>query len=278
MNKDVENFLASHPYAAETKATYRSILDEITTHAFESWNAADLVEFVEGKKWGNSRQYVALCAARKFISWKYGSNHAALTARIKRVKSKKQRVLNLPQVKTLLDSFDIYTVKGCRDMALAALALDTGLRESELARLQLADIDFETCMLQVIIKGGDPGAALFSVDTAMIIDQWLQHRKPAPRTTTLFVSLAPNCHNGQPLTKWGIKAIFKAWGVKLGWKLSPHDARRTFATIATRLGAPSRTVQIAGRWSKIDMVQKYTENLELMAITPYLPITAALNR
>jgi integrase/recombinase XerD len=278
MNTTVENFLASHPLADETKATYRPLLEELTAQAFESWDAADLVKFVTRENWGNSRQYVALCAARKFIRWKCGHNHAALTARIKRVKSKKQRALTLPQVKTLLDSFDIYTEKGCRDMALAALALDTGLRESELARLKLADIDFETCTLQVTIKGGDPGAALFSVDTAMIIDQWLQHRRPAPGAKTLFVSLAPNKHNGQPLTKWGVKAIFKSWGIKLGWKLSPHDARRTFATIATRLGAPSRTVQIAGRWSKIDMVQKYTENLELMAIAPYLPITAALNR
>jgi integrase len=66
--------------------------------------------------------------------------------------------------------------------------------------------------------------------------------------------------------------IFKAWSRKIGFRISPHDLRSSFATLSTIYGAPSRTVQLAGRWSSIEMVEHYTGNLRLEAIRAYLPM------
>ena len=70
----------------------------------------------------------------------------------------------------------------------------------------------------------------------------------------------------------GLQKIVEGWGLRLGVRLSPHDLRRSFATLATIFGAPSRVVQAAGRWSDIQMVERYTRGLQLGAISPYFPV------
>lgn len=276
MSKKVDEFLSSHPYAADTKAAYRPILDELVSQPFEGWTASELLGFIQRPNWGNSLQYRNLCACRKFIGWLIGPDHPACSARVKRVRPKKGRSLSLHQVGELLASFDPYTPIGARDLALAAIALDTGLRESELARIQLADIDLDRRVLQVIVKGGQWGIAVFSPDTAAIVDRWLSFRQPIDGVGSLFVSLRKSRDHGKQLTKHGIKAIFKKWGLSLGWKLSPHDARRTFGNVATLLGAPAPITMAAGRWQSEQAFKRYTQEVTALAITPYLPVTHAL--
>lgn len=273
MSFTVDDFLSSHPYTTETKATYRPVLLELAAEDIQNWSAADLLDFITRPGWGNSRQYVNLCACRKFIAWLFGVEHPALSARIKRVKAKKQRSLSIPQVIDLLASFDPFTPIGARDLALAAIALDTGLRASELARIQLPEVNLQRRTLQVIIKGGQWGMAIFSPETALILDRWLSFRSKTAKTAALFVSLRKSATGGGQLTVSGVKAIFKKWSFSQGYKLSPHDMRRSFATLSTILGAPSRVVQSAGRWSSIDMVERYTQDIHADAITPYLPVT-----
>lgn len=276
MNSQVSNFLASHPYSDATKSTYAYILDDLVKQNIEKWGAGDLLNFVKRENWGNSMRYVALCACRSFIIAQHGSNHPALTARLKRCKPKPQRSLKFNQVLDLLAMFDTYTPIGARDQCLAAIALDTGLRVSELASIKLANIDIEHRSILVMVKGGQWQYAVYSPETAAILDRWLSYRKPADGVNALFLSLAKNARHSHALTVNGIKTAFKKWGKLLNIKLSPHDARRTFATVSTIMGAPSRVVQVAGRWSDIAMVERYTRAIEADAIQPYLPIHNAL--
>jgi integrase/recombinase XerD len=270
MINDVARFLASHPFSAATKETYRRVLILlIQLPELAMVGAEELLKFVDRPGWGNSQQYVALCACRRFLGWLYGAGNPALTARIKRVRPRRQRVLSVKMALELLASFDPYTAKGARDLAIAALALDTGLRCSEICRLALADMDLDQRNLQVIIKGGQWGTAIYSPETAQYIREWLAFRKARPGVGTVFVST----FHGRPLTREGLQTIVKKWGVRLGMKLSPHDLRRSFATLATIFGAPSRVVQVAGRWEDIQMVEYYTQSLDPAAITPFLPVT-----
>lgn len=276
MSTEVENFLASHTYSDETKNAYRRVLVELVNHPYQEWNTSDLLKFVERPTWGNSRRYVNLCACRSYIAWAHGHNHPALSARLKRIRPKKGRSLDLDQITILLASFDPYTPIGARDLALAAIAFDTGLRASELARIQLADVDLEHRTLQVIVKGGQWGIAIYSPETVAIIDRWLSFRTPADGVGALFVSLNQSKHHGRQLTKCGIKTIFKKWGLSLGWKLSPHDARRSFGNVTTKLGSPQPITMAAGRWESDASFRRYTQDITAQAITPYLPITHAL--
>jgi len=56
MNREVENFLASHPYAKSTKESYVRVLDQLLTIPnLEQLDAAGLVQFIDKPGWGNSQ-------------------------------------------------------------------------------------------------------------------------------------------------------------------------------------------------------------------------------
>lgn len=269
MSTLIDEFLASFPFAESTKDSYRRVLAALPDTS--NLTAADLINFVSKPDWGPSTRYTALCACRKYIAWRHGPNHPALSARVKRIKPKPQRVLTKSLALQLLASFNPHSPIGARDLALAALMLDTGLRCSEVCRLDLADVNIIERHLQVITKGGQWQTAVFSPQTAMYISAWLSFR-PAENSPALFTSYQKQSQ-GKRLTREGLQGIVKRWGLSIGIKLSPHDFRRTFATLSTIFGAPSRVVQAAGRWKHLDMVQHYTASLDADAIQPYLPVS-----
>ena len=275
----IERFLIEQGYSKETKDKYRRVLLELidTVEDLSALDAVDLLAFVDRAEWGNSAQYVALAGCKAFLRWRYGAYHPALQARLRREKSKRQRRLSADQALRLLSSFDPSTPKGSRDLAIASLALDTGLRVSELCRVTIANTDLTRLQLQVIIKGGEWGGAVFSQQTAFYLSAWLDRRRAFARADveTVFVSVGGTTV-GKALTRSGLQLTVKRWGESIGIRLSPHDFRRTFAVLTTQNGAPSRVVQIAGRWSDIEKVELYTRELEQSAITPYLPVSNLL--
>jgi site-specific recombinase XerC len=268
-DRGVDEFLASHDYSDSTKDNYQRIFGRILTDRDETLTAAGLVKRIKSQKgWGNSQQCVAVNACRKFLRWRYGTSHPALGARIKVEDSKPQRTLMPQKALELLMSFDASNPKGARDLALAALLLDTGLRASEICRLQLADCDLEQKLLTVLVKGGKWEFAVFSDRTAEWISAWVAVRIANPGVGALFV----NIKQGTQLTRDGLKCLMRDWGAAIGIALSPHDFRRSYATIASIFGGPTRLVQIGGRWHDIAMVERYTRALQLDAVRPYLPV------
>jgi len=269
VKREIENFLASNAYSHSTKDSYRRVLSElVAVPGLDLLDAAGLVSFVSKPCWGNSQQNVALFCARKFLRWKFGSGHPALGARIARVKPKPRRSLSPDRALQVLASFNPYKVGGARDLAMIAMGLDTGLRRAELCALMLADVNFYSNTVVVLCKGGQYAYGAFSPETAAIVQAWLAHRSPADGVGNLFL----NVHTGKALTSSGAGCIFKRLTKRLGFPISAHDLRASFATLATLNGAPSRVVQEAGRWSSIEMVEHYTGNLQLDAIRPHLPV------
>lgn len=271
-SKNIRNFLASQPYSNSTKKTYTNVLIELVQHPFTEWEAAELHDFVVRDNWGNSKQYVALNACKSFIKFLYGETHPALKAKIKRVMSKPQRAITESQLIQLLAYFDTYTPEGARNQCIVAIAIDTALRVTEISKIKLADIDREHRTILVITKGGQWRYAVYSEETGAIMERWLAYRKPKDGINTLFVNLKKDHRYGKPLSKGGIQTLFKRWSAKIGFKVSPHDMRRGMATISTRNNAPTRIVQVAGRWSDINMVEHYTRTIEAQAIQPHLPM------
>lgn len=267
----INRFLSSKPYSRNTRERYSRILRELVAlPGLDSLTAIDLLNFIEKPAWGNAMRCLALATCKVFLRYTYGDAHPALAAKIKRRRSKPQRTLTPAQANRLLCSFNHTTTKGKRDLAIAALAIDTGLRLAELCSLKIEDYHPEQLTLMVIVKGGEWETAIYSEQTALFIGDWLQARNST--SPNIFT----NIRTGKPLSREGLQTIIKKWGRDLGIKLSPHDLRRTFATLATRNGAPSRVVQRAGRWSDMQMVALYTRQLDQEAIIPYLPVRGLL--
>lgn len=273
MNHEIENFLSSHPYAEKTKIIYRPILQDLT--ALSDLHLLDpqrLINFISRPSWGNSQQNVALHCSKKFLRWKFGALHPALNARIKHITPPPRRSLDPSQALQILASFNTYTAAGARGLAIVAFALDTGFRRAELCSMQLSNVDFYNNTAQALCKGGQWGIGAFTPETAIILQQWLQFRKPADGVGNLFVSL----QTGQGLTGEGIKCFFNRLSSVVGFKISAHDLRSSFATLATIYGANTRTLQLAGRWQSPEMVEHYTGNLQIEAIRPHLPMSNLL--
>jgi integrase len=270
-DEQLENFLASaHAYAESTKRTYRdvipAILDQVEDPA--SLTAAELIRLIKQSGWGNARQCVALASVKRYLTWTYGQSHPARSAKIKRLQGKVQRALDEETAMRLLASFDTYIPKGARDLAICSLALDTGLRESELCRLQLADTDLDRRTLQVIVKGGQWKSAIFGIGTAGNIDRWLHYRRIADGQGYLFTHIK----TGKGLTPEGLYMIVKQWGRSIGIALSPHDLRRSMAVMGWLNGASDRTLMEMGRWESPEMIKRYTRTLRLEQVRQYLPV------
>ncbi len=270
-----ENFLASaHPYAETTKRTYRNVIPAILSLVADpaTVSAAELLKAVHSQTWGNARQYMGLAATKKYLKWRYGETHPATSAKIKQALGKRQRSLDKKQVDTLLASFNTMRPTGSRDLAIASLAIDTGLRASELCRLKLADTDLEHLILQVIVKGGQWEYAIYSPYTAQTIQHWLKYRFAADGQNYLFTSTITD----EGLTPEGLNSIVRQWSKKTGLNLSPHVFRRTFAELATINKAPQALLKLGGRWHGDEMITRYTRNLLLEAFRPFLPLNRAV--
>jgi integrase len=228
---------------------------------------------------GNSRQNVALAACRVFLAWEFGRSHPAADGADQAHSPQVADQFVASRHLEVAGEFRHVHGEGARDLALAALALDTGLRCAELCHVALPDVNMnyqiefaganiQCGMLQVVIKGGDWASAVFSLQTVQYIQNWLAF-DVRRKSETVFVSIT----TGDALTPEGLWKVVHGWGVQTGIKkLSPHVFRRTFSELATLAGGPSRVVQLGGRWNDIRMVERYTRNLQLLAMVPYLPV------
>lgn len=268
---DIHTFLSSHPYAETTKRTYNDVLSQVLAKIQDpaALTASELLTVIASFGWGNSRQCVALAAVQKYLAWKFGNSHPALSARLKRIRSKMPRTISQETAEILLASFDRHSAKGARDLAMASLLLDTGLRESEICSLQQADTDTERRILQALVKGGSWEFAIFSDETAAHIEHWKLFRQRLNPQGFLFVSTV----TGEGLTPGGLYSIVREWGRSIGITLGVHDFRRGFATIASENGAPDRLIMEGGRWKSSQMVTKYTRALRLEKMRPWLPVS-----
>jgi len=266
----LDEFLSSFSYAVTTKRTYADILSRFLggIQNPKDLTASGLVAYIESQsQWGNARRQLAIAAIRKYLAWQYGQSHPALRARIKRVESRVPRTISRETLDVLLASFNRATPKGSRDLAIAGLLIDTGLRESEVCRLQQADTDTEKRTLQVVVKGGNLEWAVFSHATAADIEHWKLFRQNLNPRGALFVHV----QTGEPLKPKGLQSIVREWGKTIGVKMSPHDFRRGMATMMSEDGAPDRQIMEAGRWLSVGMVQRYTRAVKLEAVRQWLP-------
>lgn len=268
--EQIENFLSSHPYAAETERTYKDILKQFTLEINpQTLTASGLINYVKSKGWENARQRLAVSCIKTYLSWSHGQSHPALTARIKRIEGRVPRTLTLDQLQTLQSSFDTTTAKGARDLAITSTMADTALRLSEICNLQQADTDTEHGVLQALVKGGKWRFAIFTPLTAADIELWKTFRSRLNPRGHLFT----HHQTGEPLTPGGLSSIIREWSRKVGFEISAHDFRRGFATIGSENGAPHRALMAGGGWTHESMVTKYTRRFDLEAMRPWLPMT-----
>lgn len=115
-----------------------------------------------------------------------------------RVAFRKKRVIapEMDQLHAMVDAIGRVQPLDLRDRALLRLALDTGLRISEVAALDIpgsgsqSTIDLKRLLVHAVSKGGDVETVAFNDRTARIVEDWLRVRGDLanPGEVALFVT------------------------------------------------------------------------------------------
>lgn len=275
---EIYRFLKTANLGELTGKTYRTYIERFYWYCQDNKidpDKADAIHVHEWFKtkphWSNSTQVYASASLRAFYSWKYGKAHPMMELKIKKRKPPPQRTLTGEEVLQVMASLDNSTYTGIRNLALITLMVDTGLRASEVCNVLLSKMDLKSCKLQVLIKGGEWGEAAYFDYTQDCIHRWLAIRPfvADPTCEYLICSIGGKVP-GKKMTRYGLRSTLERICKRAGVHgVSPHVMRRTFATLATENGAPSRLLQVAGRWKDIRMVETYTRTLQAEKIRPY---------
>ena len=167
------------------------------------------------------------------------------------------KTLDVDQIKSLLEAGANSTIE-IRDLAMFELFYSSGIRLSELAQLNLTDIDLTDKSLMVRSgKGGKSRMLPIGSKAVVAINTWLEHRiKSITSTeTALFIST-----RGTRLGQRSIELRLKQWCKKKGIaeNIHPHMLRHSFATHLLESSQDLRAVQELLGHSNISTTQIYT--------------------
>ena len=180
----------------------------------------------------------------------------------------KKDYLNAAQVKDLLDSVDTQTARGKRDYCILALMVTGGLRDIEVSRANIEDLQqLGGCtVLYLQGKGRDERTDFVKVVPAVEkrLREYLKTRRKAKGKEPLFTSLSNNS-KGNRLSPRSISSLVKDRLVAAGYnseRLTAHSLRHTAVTLSLLGGLPIDEVQQFARHRNISTTQIYAHNLE----------------
>ena len=152
-----------------------------------------------------------------------------------------------------------------RDRAVMELMYATGMRVSEAAAGNVADVDFAAGMIKIRGKGGKERLAPFGRAAAEALRAWLPLRGQLaaaritrghrPEQEALFLN-----NRGTRLTARSIERMVAAYGQRAGIRaqVTPHALRHSFATHLVEMGMDLRMVQELLGHASLSSTQIYT--------------------
>jgi site-specific recombinase XerD len=145
-----------------------------------------------------------------------------------------------------------------RDTALLSLMLATGLREGEICRLRVRDVDLSEQVVRVVGKGGKERLVGFGARCRRALARYVS--SSTDMSEPLFMS--QKSADGF-LTPSGVIQLFERLEALAGLEkglLRPHAMRRTFATLTIKAGVLSdMTLQRAMGHSDIRTTRRYCD-------------------
>lgn len=173
------------------------------------------------------------------------------------------KVLDNDQLARLLSAPEISTPEGLRDKAILETLFSTGLRVSEMQRLNRDKINLSRREFGIVGKGGKERVVFISDSAAEWIERYLSTRKD--KYNPLFIRYSGK----EDPAKFGEKMRLSVRSVErvvdkyvrkaqIPIKASPHTLRHSFATDLLINGADIRSVQEMLGHANISTTQIYT--------------------
>ncbi|NNK34172.1 MAG: site-specific tyrosine recombinase XerD [Xanthomonadales bacterium] len=169
------------------------------------------------------------------------------------------KALGEDQVEALLEAPDTSRPLGLRDRAMLELMYATGLRVSELVRLELVGLNLNQGVVRVTGKGGKERLVPLGEEAMAWLRRYLAEARPellrGGESAEVFVTARRSGMTRQAF--WhAVRKYARAAGVTQA--VSPHMLRHSFATHLLNHGADLRVVQLLLGLSDLSTTQIYT--------------------
>jgi integrase/recombinase XerC len=248
---------------------------ELTPDALDRTAIRGFLGVVHGEGQSRATSARKLAAVRTFL--KYLRREAIIDGDPGALVPTPKREVRMPahlsegEMSRLLSAPDDDEPLGRRDRAILELFYASGLRLSELAALDLEDLNLSARMVRVTGKGGKQRLVPFNSPTASAIRAYLKDRQAlvggnpmknlsrrcvsGRRRIPLFVN-----YRGTPLSTRSIDRLVRRYVASSSTRLgiSPHALRHSFATHLLQRGADLRAIQELLGHSRLSTTQRYT--------------------
>ncbi len=204
---------------------------------------------------------------RAFLKYLIRKGYKALSPEkidLPKIDDRSIKFLNEDMLYRLLDQPGISSIEGLRDKAILEVLFSTGMRVSELAKLDREKIDLKTKEFGIIGKGRK-ARVVFLNDRAV---KWLgrflgmrnDHYKPLWIRYSGKHTDPSTAGESLRLSVRGIQRIVEKYRKKAGVpiKVTPHVIRHSFATTLLQRGADLRSVQEMLGHKNVSTTQIYT--------------------
>lgn len=147
--------------------------------------------------------------------------------------------------------------QAARDVAILELFYSSGLRVSELVALDVSDADFLSETLRVIGKGNKERLVPIGSHAMTALQKYRQ--QAAVHEGPLFINKNKDPHKRR-LSARSVQMLLKKYlaATDIGFEVTPHKLRHTFATHMLDHGADLRSVQTLLGHASLSTTQIYT--------------------
>lgn len=256
--KDIKSFDVSHlslvlcpsDITQEVVREYRLYVNRL-----HDQNGAEL------KRSTQNYHILALRSFLRYLAWRGITSLAPEKVPVAKAEDRKINFLEAAEIKNIFDLPSTGSDSESRDRAILELFFSTGLRVSELAALDVDEVNFDRGEIAVLGKGKKMRLVFLSKQAVNLLSQYLAERGIDPNTTSkpkgepLFLS-----NRETRLTVRSIERLVKKYARLAGItkNVSPHTLRHSFATDLLMAGADIRSVQSMLGHSSISTTQIYT--------------------
>jgi len=163
------------------------------------------------------------------------------------------------ELQSLLDAPDPKNPRGLRDRSILEVIYGTGLRVTEIIRMNMNDVDFDEGEIKVLGKGSKERIVLFGSLARNALHKYIKEGRSSlvsgKKAAALFVN-----RRGERLTSRSVERMISFYAKKAGLnkKVTPHTLRHSFATHLLSGGADLRMVQELLGHVSLSTTQVYT--------------------
>jgi site-specific recombinase XerD len=272
--------------SAHSRRAYRIALDEFIAwwerEGSPPFTKATVQAFrvkLEGDSLSGATINVRLSAIRKLAveAADNGLLDPDLAAGISRVKGTKRlgvrlgNWLTLAEAQALLGAPDAATVKGKRDRAILAVLLGCALRRSEVAALEIEQIqqrDGRWVVADLVGKGQRVRTVPVPAWVKMAMDEWVQAAAIEKGRIWRSINRGGRVWGGG-LTEKVIWQVVEQYAAEAGLaNIAPHDLRRTSAKLCRAGGGELEQIQLLLGHASVQTTERYLGTRQNLADAP----------